>query len=54
MTLRNVRVGVAQPVNTDWWNLRKPKAIEIGLNFQKAGWDGGISINENITKLKLN
>ncbi len=46
VTLRNFRVGVAQPVNTDWWNLTTPKAIEIGLNTQKVGWDGGISINE--------
>ena len=46
VTLRNVRVGVSNPVNEDWFDLTTPKSIEIGLNTQKAGWDGGISVNQ--------
>ena len=46
VTLSNVRVGVSNPVNEDWFDLTTPKAIEIGLSTQKAGWDGGISVNE--------
>ena len=44
--LSNVRVGVSNPVNEDWFDLTTPKAIEIGLSTQKAGWDGGISVNQ--------
>ncbi|NHC03900.1 RHS repeat protein, partial [Acinetobacter sp. 187] len=51
VTLSNIRVGVSNPANEDWFNLLTPKAIEIGLSSEKVGWDGGISINEKSINL---
>lgn len=44
-TLRNIRIGVASAMGSNWLSLKTPKAIEIGLNTEKFDVDGGVSIS---------
>lgn len=40
----NVRLDVIIP-SSEWFNLKSPKAIEIGLSSDKADIDAGASIS---------
>ena len=44
-TLRNIRLGISSAMGSSWLSLKTPKAIEIGLNTEKADVDGGGSIS---------
>lgn len=49
-TLRNIRLGISSAMGGSWLSLKTPKAIEIGLNTEKADVDGGVSISTPLIK----